>query len=262
MAQIEFGISMLHCLGDPFKKMITYLESIDTKLFEIVDDGFHALNKKNVSILKEIAASYTIRFTVHSPFADVNIASPSKVIRTLMLNRLKRSMVYANALDAKLWVLHPGNKTGISMFYPGEDWKQNLKSIHFLNSLANDFGLKIAIENLPGKYGFIMKNPEDFIRLYKEDSSLNDIGVVLDTGHSNLENQTESFLRKLPKKIVHIHVSDNMGDDDQHLGIGYGQIDWNQFAQTLHEIKYKKTIMVEVVEHLQESLDKMKEMLS
>ena len=261
MTQIEFGISMLYCLGEPFKKMITYLESIDTKLVEIVDDGFHALNKKKVSILKEIAYSYDLRFTVHSPFADINIASPSKAIRTLMLNRLKRSMVFANALDAKLWVLHPGNKTGISMFYPGEDWKQNLKSIHLLNFLANDLGLKIAIENLPGKYGFIMKNPEDFIRLYKEDSSLEDIGIVLDTGHSNLENQTESFLRKLPKKIVHVHVSDNMGEDDQHLGIGYGQIDWTQFVKTLHEIQYEKTIMVEAVEHLQESLDKLKEML-
>lgn len=262
MAQIEFGISMLHCLGVPFKKMITYLESIDAQLIEIVDDGFHALNKKKVSILKEIAASYNLRFTVHSPFADVNIASPIKAIRALMLKRLKHSMVYANVLDAKLWVLHPGNKTGISMFYPGEDWKQNLNSIQFLNSLANDFGLKIAIENLPGKYGFIMKNPEDFIRLYQEDSSLEDVGIVLDTGHSNLENQTESFLRKLSKKIVHIHVSDNMGEDDQHLGIGYGQIDWIQFSQTIHEIKYEKTIMVEAVEHLQESLDKMKEMLS
>ena len=261
MSKIEFGISMLHCLGEPFKKMITYLESIDIKLIELVDDGFHTLNKKNVSILKDISNSYDLTFTIHSPFADINIASPSKSIRTLMINRLKRSMLYANDLNAKLWVLHPGNKTGISMFYPGEDWKQNLKSINLLNNLAYDFGLKIAIENLPGKYGFIMKTPEDFIRFYKE-SSLEDIGIVLDTGHSNLENQTETFLRKLPNKIVHIHISDNMGQDDQHLGMGYGKIDWNQFVRTLREINYKKTIMIEAVEHLQESLDKIKLMLS
>ena len=38
-------------------------------------------------------------------------------------------MDYANAIDAKVWVFHPGAKTGIGQFYPGADWKQNIESM-------------------------------------------------------------------------------------------------------------------------------------
>jgi sugar phosphate isomerase/epimerase len=261
MSRVEFGLSMLYSLNKPFKKMVNHLESIDAKIVEIVDDGLHALNKRRISILNEIRKSYELRFTVHSPFADINIASPSKSLLKVMLKRLNRSMFFANALDAELWVFHPGNKTGISMFYPGEDWKQNVKTISLLHETAKDFGLKIAVENLPEKYGFIMKNPEDFIRLYNE-TSVDDVGIVLDTGHSNLEGETEAFLRKLSKRIVHMHISDNMGEHDQHLGVGCGNIDWKKFAKILHEIKYEKTIIIETVENVQKSLHKIQELLS
>ena len=106
-----------------------------------------------------------------------------------------------------------------------------------------------------------MKTPEDFQRFYKE-TSLHDIGIVLDVGHANLENQTLNFLRKLPDKIVHMHLSDNMGEHDQHLGIGYGKIDWQQFGETLHEIAYDKTIVIEAIEHVQESLKKLRQLLA
>jgi sugar phosphate isomerase/epimerase len=261
MSPIKIGLSMLYCLGGPFNKMVRRLATVDTPYIEVVDDGLQALDKKRVIILKEAGKLRGIKYTVHAPFADINIASPSKPMLTATLKRLKESMAYANALNAKLWVFHPGNKTGISMFYPGEDWKQNSESIHELRKTADEYGLNIAIENLPEKYGFIMKTPEDFQKFYKE-TGLKDVGIVLDVGHANLEGQTESFLRKLPDKIVHMHVSDNMGENDQHLGVGYGKINWQKFAETLREIAYDKMVMVESAEHVKESLQKLRQLLA
>jgi sugar phosphate isomerase/epimerase len=257
----KIGLSMLHCLNEPFSKMLKRLNKVETRYVEVLDDGLHALNKKRVATLNQAAKSRGIQFTVHAPFADINIASPSKPILTATLKRLKESMAYASALDAKLWVFHPGSKTGISMFYPGEDWKQNIQTIHTLHKTAEEHGLNTAIENLPEKYGFIMKTPEDFQRFYKE-TGLNDVGIALDVGHANLEGQTERFLRKMPDKIAHIHVSDNMGENDQHLGIGYGKIDWQQFAETLRAIDYDKTVMIECVENVEESLQKLRQLLA
>jgi sugar phosphate isomerase/epimerase len=261
MPKLKIGLSMLYCLSEPFAKMIKRLNKVETCYVEVLDEGLHALNKKRVSTLNQIAKSRSIQYTVHAPFADINIASPSKPVLSVSLKRLKESMAYANALNAKLWVFHPGNRTGISMFYPGEDWKQNILGIRALHETAEEFGLNIALENLPEKYGFLMKQPEDFQRFYKA-TGLNDIGIVLDVGHANLEGQTEQFLRKLPDKIVHIHVSDNMGENDQHLGIGYGKINWQQFAETLHGIAYDKTVMIECVEHVEESLQKLRQLLA
>ena len=260
MSKPKIGLSMLYCLGEPFSKMLKRLDKVETRYVEVLDDGLHALNKKRVAALNRVARSRSVQFTVHAPFADINIASPSKPMLTATLKRLKESMAYASALNAKLWVFHPGSKTGISMFYPGEDWKQNIQTIRKLHKTAEEYGLNTAIENLPEKYGFIMKTPEDFQKFYKE-TGLNDVGIVLDVGHANLEGQTEHFLRKLPDKIVHIHVSDNMGENDQHLGLGYGKINWQRFAGTLREIDYDKMVMIESAEHVTESLQKLRQLL-
>lgn len=259
MRRPKIGVSMLFCLGKPFRKMMQQLAQVDTKYIEIVDDGFHSLNKKRVAILNEVARSTDKEFTVHGPFADMNIASPSKSIRKATMKRLEQSMIHASTLNAGLWIFHPGNQTGISMFYPGQEWKQNIESIRKLQKFAKGLGLEIAVENLPEKYGFLMKKPEDFVKLYEE-SDL-DIGIVLDVGHANLEGQTEFFIKRIPTKIAHIHVSDNMGENDQHLGIGYGKIDWQHFAEMLREANYQKNIMVESIENVQASLQRLRELL-
>ena len=241
--------------------MVQSLSTVETQYVEVIDDGLHTLDKKRVSTLKKVGKSHDIKYTVHAPFADINIASPSKPMLNASLKRLRQSMDYADALNAQLWIFHPGVKTGISMFYPGEDWNQNIEGIRELHKTAEEYGLDISIENLPEKYGFLMKQPEDFEKFYKE-TGLNDVGIALDVGHANLGGQIESFLRKLPDKIVHMHVSDNMGENDQHLGVSYGKIDWQWFAETLCEMAYGKTVMVESTEHVKDSLQKLKKLLA
>ncbi|MGA2523506.1 MAG: TIM barrel protein, partial [Candidatus Bathyarchaeia archaeon] len=121
MSKAKVGISMLFCLGEPFNRMVKRLGTMQTRYIEIVDDGIQELNKKRVAALKEAAKSYGLEYTLHAPFADINIASPSKSILNASLKRLKQSMAYANELDAKVWVFHPGAKTGISQFYAGAE---------------------------------------------------------------------------------------------------------------------------------------------
>jgi sugar phosphate isomerase/epimerase len=197
---------------------------------------------------------------VHAPFADINIASPSPTMLNASLKRLTKSLYHAHALNAKLWVFHPGARTGISQFYPGAEWKQNVQSIQELYDEAEQLGVNIAVENLPAKYWFLMSRPEDFSKFYKETGL--PIGIVLDIGHSNLESQTAPFFEKLADKIVHIHASDNKGVDDDHFGIGYGTIDYSIIAKNLKKIGYNQRVIVESCDHVPESLKKLKELLN
>jgi sugar phosphate isomerase/epimerase len=261
MFKPKIGISMLHTLVYPFNTMLKRLATIETEYVEIVDDGLHTLNRKRVTALNETAEAHGIKYTLHCPIADINIASPSKPMLKASLKRLKKSMAYAAELKAKLWILHPGQITGITPFYPGSDWRQNVKSIHLLHETARDFGLEVAIENVPQKYGSTMKTPEDFERFYEE-TGLTDIGIVLDVGHANLETQNQRFLEQFPGRIVHLHLSDNMGEDDQHLGIGYGKIDWQQLATKLRKMNFKGIIMIESVFNVPESLTRLKQLLA
>jgi sugar phosphate isomerase/epimerase len=197
---------------------------------------------------------------VHAPFADINIASPSPTMLNASITRRTKSLYHAHTLDAILWVLHPGARTGISQFYPEAEWKQNTQSIQELYAEAEQLGVNIAIENLPAKYWFIMNSPEDFHRFYKETKL--PIGIVLDIGHANIENQTQPFFDQLADKIIHIHASDNKGINDDHLGIGYGTIDYDAIAKTLKKIAYNQRVIVESCDHVAESLNKLKKILN
>jgi len=260
MTKPEIGLSMLYTLSEPFKKMTEQLAKAETSYIEIIDDGFHTLNKQRVSTLKDLGESRGLKYSVHAPFADINIASPSKPILKAMLKRLEESIAYANALNAYVWVFHPGVKTGISMFYPGADWLQNRKTAQLLYWIAKDYGVKIAIENVPEPYPFVMKSVEDFAKFYEEVNE--NIDMVLDIGHANINGQTESFLTTFKNRIVHIHAHDNNGKSDQHLGIGYGTVDWQKIAGTLKRMGNDKTIVVESVEHVEESIKKLRQLLA
>lgn len=260
MPEPKIGLSMLYCLSEPFSKMLKELKNTQTTLIEIVDEGSHTLNKKRATTLNQIAESHNLSFSVHAPFADINIASLSKPMRTAAMKRLTQSMLHAHTLNAYLWVFHPGNKSGISTFYPGQEWTQNLQSIRELHETAEKLELHIAMENLPEKYNFLMKTPQDFQQFYEE-TALTDIGIVLDTGHANLEGQIQPFLQQMPSKITHVHVSDNHGENDEHLGLGDGKINWKLFAETLKATGFQGTVITESIFKPQETLQKLKQLL-
>lgn len=260
MSKAKVGVSMLYCLGESFNRMVKRLGSIDTQYIEILDDGIHELNKNRVALLKETAQSFGIQYSLHAPFADINIASPSKIMLNASMKRLKQSMAFANELDAKVWVFHPGAKTGIGQFYPGADWKQNIESVKALYKSSEEYGLNIALENLPAKYYFFMSKPEEFARFYKETNL--PVGIVMDIGHANLEGHIEGFFSLLDDKIIHIHASDNDGSDDQHLGIGYGKIDYNWVSQTLKKTGYDKSVIIESITNVAETITKLKQLLA
>ncbi len=260
MVKPKIGLSTLYCLSEPFKKMTESILKADTTYIEIVDEGFHALNRQRVSTLKNIGESYGLKYTVHAPFADINIASPSKPLLNTMLKRLEKSILYASALNCQIWVFHPGLKTGISMFYPGKEWIQNLKTSRLLFEFAADHGVEAAIENVPEPFPFIMKNVEDFKRFYSEINE--NIGLVLDIGHANINQQIESFLTTFADKIVHMHAHDNYGKNDQHLGIGHGNVNWKKVAKLLRRISYDKIVIIESVEHIKDGIHKLRQLLA
>lgn len=260
MIKPKIGLSTLFCLDKTFKRMVEGILRMDTPYIEIVDEGLHALNKKRVQILKELAASYGLKYTVHTPFADINIASPSKPILNAMLKRLKKSIIHASALNCQIWVFHPGLKTGISIFYPGLEWIRNLETARLLFNFASNYGVTVAIENVPEPFPFIMKSVEDFKKFYMEVDE--DIGLVLDIGHANINGQTEEFLTTFADKIVHMHAHDNYGKSDQHLGVGYGTTNWKKVANLTREISYDKIITIESVKHVEESLQRLRRLFA
>lgn len=257
MVKLEVGLSMLYCLGSSFEAMIEEITRAETEYIEIVDDGLHVLDEQRVSALKNLGESYSLKYAVHAPFAGINIALSSKPLLDAILRRLKQSIVHTSELNAHYWVFHPGMKTGISMFYPGMDWTKNLENVNMLLRFAHDHNVEAVLENVIDP--FLMKNVEEFKRFYSEFGE--DIGMVLDTGHANINGGIENFFAELSDKIVHIHVHDNGGKKDQHLAIGCGTVKWDNFAALVKQIRHDCVVSVESVEYVRESVDRVRRML-
>jgi len=253
---MNIGLSMLFCLGKPFPSLLKHLNEVDVNCVELIDEGQHMLNSKRVNALKRIAGSKGLDFTVHAPFADVNIASPNPILRRVMLKRMEKSIAYARQLKCRQWVFHSGWKTGVSEFYPNLDWQLNLRSVRTLLTFARKHKVEISVENTPEPFPFLLKTMQDFALFYSELG--NDIGLTLDVAHAHTNRQTLEFIEKFSDKIVHVHVSDNEGKYDSHRGIGRGNIDWDVIAEAFKRIRYKGLIMLESIEHVEESLQTMR----
>jgi len=241
--------------------MTEQLRKVDIHHIEVLDESYHTLNCRRIKIIKKISQSRGLNLTVHAPFVDVNIASPNSSFRRMVLKRLKKSINLANQLDAALWVFHSGLRTGVSHLHPGEDWKLNLHSIRELLDAADENGVKITIENTPEPFPFILKSVDDFLHFYKDIGNV-DLGLTLDIGHANVNGQIYNFIEKFSDRLIHVHASDNDGTFDSHQGIGEGDIDWRNVAESLKNVNYRGVIVVESERKVEESIQTLRKFFS
>ena len=104
-----------------------------------------------------------------------------------------------------------------------------------------------------------MKNVDEFRTFYDEIGE--DVGMALDVGHANVVGELEGFLTGFSDKIVHVHAHDNYGKSDEHLGVGYGNIGWNLVAEHLKRVSFSKAVIIESVEHIDESIQRLERLL-
>lgn len=252
MTKPKIGLSTLYCLSEPFISLIENLQHLDIRHIELADEGLHSLNRRRIKKLKKIGETCNLDFVMHAPWAGINIANPSPSLRRAVLKRLEKSIVYAGKLGCSLWLFHPGSRTGLSHIYPEKDWQLNLESVRTLLSISRREEVKIAIENTPEPFPSLLKNVDEFNRFYEDLED--DIAMVLDVAHANLNNQIRDFLIQFPNKIVHMHVSDNDGVSDLHLGIGYGTVNWDHFAKLVKTANYSNLLVIESTKQIEESI--------
>lgn len=256
---MRIGVSLLHMLGKSISNAINTVKKYRLEFVEVVDDGSHSLSDDAVDMLNDVRESYGFEYAVHAPFIDTNIASSSDLIRETVLRLFERSMRYASELECRLWIFHPGMKSPLDYFYPEDSWRHCLESSLRIAKMADGYGLTPLIENQIDHELRLLTTVTDFRHFYDEVGV--DVKMVLDIGHAHLHRQINGFLDSFPDKIAHIHASDNEGARDDHLGIGYGTIDWLSFARKLMTISFDGVVVVESVTNVPESIERLKDLL-
>lgn len=172
----------------------------------------------------DILNSFNFEYTIHSPTNDINISSNIEKIRTACLDVIEEYMAKASEINAKRVVVHPGYY--ISPFKE-RSIELHRRSLSYIANLSEEYGVDIGIENMFWPFSFV-KTAEE----YKEINDLYGIPLVLDVGHAFLSGELKNFLSCHP---IELHIHDNNGRDDEHLGIGLKSIDFTPVIPLLRD---------------------------
>lgn len=232
-----------------------------TGLFALDDKAFEEFLRRDAAFAREVGIEIVQTHGLW-PYDDTKPEQYDSKLDA-MIKSIKGSAI----VGAKYVAMHPVMPT---MWQPSphhdEDVIANTEYFRKLVPYAREYGVKIALENMPGSHvpcGTI-KELVDCIDAIDSEYLV----ACLDTGHCNYSGQRfvsgeniGDAIRMLGDRIACLHIHDNDGRDDQHLMPYNGIIDWNDFIAALREIKYQGVINLEchapnVPGELKEPIDK------
>lgn len=226
-------------MNDPTVPLARELDWISAHGFDFVDltlepPGAYEVNLREVRRKLKDGGLEAVGHT--NPFLPA--IHPLESIRKTCLKELERCVRVFRKLDITLMNVHPYDY-GFSMTLE-EKVKANVELLSRVQDMCAEFNVTPMLEN-----GKPLDDPEVFQSVLDE---VPGFMVHLDLGHANLasKNMAEAFFKRFKHKVVHIHVSDNKGDRDEHLPLGCGNINWGEMVRLMKSHGYDGTITLEI----------------
>ncbi len=255
----------------PVKPVLEEIQKISDLGFDYVElaldppcahwETIRSMEKELTAILARLGLDIVCHLPTFLYTADLCPA-----IRTVSLNEMFHSLDIAARIGTKKAVLHPSMISGLGPFVMETARTLALESLCLISEKAVSLGILLCLENMYPRYLSCFE-AKHFKDIFKEIPSLK---MCLDTGHANMDDPAQKrlfeFLRKFPEKISHIHMSDNHGKKDNHLGVGQGAIDFKRLVRQMADAGFDGTITLEVFSEnpkdLVESRDRIISLLS
>ena len=175
--------------------------------------------------------------SLHGFFMDVNPACSDPGISELSRQRCRLSCETAVACKAKNVVFHSSCFPFLRGLYL-DVWTS--RCADFYQELAEEYAINIFIENSPDV------DPDAIKSLMKRITDKR-IGVCLDIGHAHYSRvPVRGWFEELGDRIGYLHLSDNVGDFDDHLQLGEGTIDWEEADRLWRALDRDTFITIEV----------------
>lgn len=232
-------------MNDPAKDIIEEFTFAGENKFDFVDLTIEPPNAQIVDIdIQKILAlckKHNIKIIGHTNFY-MPWASPIKRLKDASMQEFTDHFIFFNKLGVKYVNLHA------NWYQPNSSNKEIIsriiESLKELVVIAKRYDLKLMLENQPNGP---LSTPESLIPVFDK---VDNLFFHLDVGHAQVagrsENLTNKFIANFKDKLVHVHISDNKGNNDDHLPIGTGIIDWKDMLKQLKRVGYNNTITLEV----------------
>lgn len=164
--------------------------------------------------------------SLHGPFLDLNPVSWDSRIAAASRERFSQAYEAAHSLGAKKVIYHTCFVPAINYL---DGWTERM--ISFWNRFMEDKGdeITVCLENVfDPEYGPLA----EIAREVRHPS----FGLCLDAGHAHWASSqpVEEWLWNLCPYIRHLHLHDNHGGWDEHLGLGQGNMPLESVLGFIH----------------------------
>lgn len=175
----------------------------------------------------------------HAPFASSFTDAEKTRQRS---GEIIKSMRHSSWLGAEMVVIHPCKHIDYKDNQYDYMMEYNLDFYRKLIPYAEEYNIKIAIENIGG---CITETPNGLLQLLRLlDNEV--FTVCYDVGHANICGQDSAdMIRQLGKNIGCTHIHDNDGLHDSHTLPYYGTIDWERVMKAFAETGYSGNLNYE-----------------
>lgn len=229
----------------PFEESVEWASDAGFDFVELLLDGPYASGRV-ADRVDEFAATLSaadMGIAVHLPFA-VDPGSPFDPVRAGAVEELLAGMEVAVGLGAETVVFHPSsNAWGLG--WTTEEARGFVhESLDELIPAARNRGLDPCVENVVSSY-YDVTTFDELLERYPNAS------MTFDTSHALLAGQSEpemaEFLRAHADRVGHLHIVDTRGsDDDEHLPVGMGGIDFETALSGLAAADWSGTATLEI----------------
>ena len=213
-----------HDLDGLLKKRGAGLETIRFS----ISDNLDCLEKTIFGMREQLKRWGDPALNLHGPFLDLNPACYDTLLLKAVSDRFSQAYEAGCALNAEKIIFHSGRIPGIYRFHSAWEEQMILFWRHFLEHRS---GLTVCMENVLDEY------PQPLLHVAEQVDSP-DFGICLDLGHANCYSKVpvEEWIRVLAPHLKHVHLHDNMGEEDLHLALGRGTIPYRKYLRMLREL--------------------------
>ncbi len=211
-------------------------------------------NKKEVYRLAETLKHNRLEVTIHAPYLDLSPGGADQKVKEVTLDRFSKTIELARLLKPKSIVFHPGYEE--REFDGNVDlWlKSSLETWRPLVMEAEKTGLVFAIEN-------VYEETPDSLKDLLDEIHSPQFRFCFDTGHyhafSKRKVPISIWMETLGSYLWEVHLHDNHTESDEHLPMGEGGFDFDQFFGLLSQFKLKPIFTIEPhqEDHLRRGLE-------
>lgn len=177
--------------------------------------------------------------SLHAPFMGLDISSPDPSTAQTALDAVKRALDGAAAIEAPVVIFHPFSPRTAK---EGELDRRKAIMAEQVDKLLNHIGsagVRLAVENMG------VELADALVRDSLDRFQTPAYGLCYDTSHDNLTVAPLALLRAYGHRLLATHVSDNLGQTDDHMLALTGRIDWPGFIDVFSKLNYKGVFLLE-----------------